>query len=515
MPINFVSVILRARVIILMYYLRTTKTATKATAVQVVRYDNRKLIVVAHIGSAHTPEELKSLQRSAQKLIEKISKQRSLFPATKSSRTNLVSLEKCRYLGFRYNFIYEILTQLFIRFKFHTLRLNILTDLALMRIMEPTSKLMAIKLLKEFFGIKHSRKHFYGALPKIVALKDKIEAKVLSVAKKELNFDFSLVFYDVTTLYFESSTQDEFRKPGFSKDNKAHKPQILISLIINTDGFPVAYELFEGNRFEGHTIIPVITAFQRKHKIKKLTVVADAAMLSFANTQALQENSLYYIVGARIRNLPDGLAKKISTRLKQTDGASLRLTTKHGCLVCSFSAMRFRKDKYEMEKQIRKAQFALQDPSKMKRLKFVKNINRSRYQLNTELINRTKLLLGIKGYYTNLPPKVNNDTIISHYHNLWRVEQVFRIAKSDLQIRPMYHFKKQAIQAHMLICFMALAVSKYMEIKTEKSIKSIIKTLKSVTDARILNTLTKKEIILRSDIPEELKQILSKLNVSY
>lgn len=499
-----------------MYYLRTTKTVSGAIAVQVVRYENRKLIVTAHIGSAHNSQELKSLKKSARELIKKISKQQSLFPAAKSVTSNLISLKKCRYLGFRYHFIYEILTQIFTRFKFHTLRPNILTDLALVRIVEPTSKLMAIKLLREFFGIRHLRKHFYEALPQIVALKDKVENKVLAVAKKELNFDFSLVFYDVTSLYFESSTQDEFRKPGFSKDHKANKPQILIGLIINADGFPVAYEIFEGNKFEGHTIIPVISAFQRKHKIKTLTVVADAAMLSLANMQALEESGLHYIVGARIKNLPNGLAKRISARLGQIDGASLRIVTKHGYLVCSFSAMRFRKDKYEMEKQIRKAEFALQDPSKIKRLKFVKNIGGTRYQLNTELINKTKSLLGIKGYCTNLPPKsVDNDTIISHYHNLWRIEQVFRIAKSDLQMRPMYHFRKNAIQTHALICFIALAICKYMEIKSGKSIRKLVELLKSVTDARILNTLTNEEILLRSDISDELKQILSKFNVSY
>lgn len=168
-----------------------------------------------------------------------------------------------------------------------------------------------------------------------------------------------------------------------------------------------------------------------------------------------------------------------------------------------------------MEKQIRKAELHLRDPSRMKRVKFVKNVSHTRYEFNTDLFEKTKLLLGVKGYYTNMPPQIDNDTIINHYHNLWRVEQAFRVAKSDLQVRPIYHFKEHAIQVHMLICFMALAVSKFIEIKTGKSIKTIIKMLKDVTDARILNLLTQKEVVLRSEIKDDTKSLLQRLGVWY
>lgn len=278
-----------------MYHVRTTKTASFSTAVQVVRYENRKLIVVAHIGSAHTTKEVNSLKRTAYTWIEKISKKQSLFPVEKHIISNLISLEKCRYLGFRYHFIYEVLTKICIRFAFHALRNNLLIDLLIIRIVEPSSKLQALKLLKELFGVKHLRKHFYEDLSYIIALKDQAEACILAIAKKELNFNFSLVFYDVTTLYFETFREDGFRKHGFSKDNKANQPQILIGLLVNTHGFPVAYHVFPGNKFEGHTLIPVISSFKRKHKIDSFTVVADAAMISFDNIKALEDNKLHYI----------------------------------------------------------------------------------------------------------------------------------------------------------------------------------------------------------------------------
>lgn len=392
-----------------MYHIRTTKTASGATAIQVVRYKCRKMIVVAHIGSARSSSEIKAVKLSAWEWIDKISKRQSLFPVSKKSATKLISLEKCRYLGFYYNFIYEILSQIFIRFKFHTLRHNLLTDLAIMRIIEPTSKLRSLDLLKTFFGIKYLRKHFYQALFKLIILKNEVETKVLAVAKKEFDFDFSLIFYDVTTLYFESFTEDEFKRCGFSKDNKINQPQILIALIVNIDGLPVAYEIFKGNTFEGHTIIPAIKAFQQRHKIKKFVVVADAAMLSLDNLQALQKNGLYYIVGARLGNVSESLIKTVSRQLKHIDGSIKRFSTGRGNLICSFSIKRFRKDKYEMEKQIQKAQTILQKPTKIKKLKFVKNIGHNRYQLNTKLISKAKLLLGFKGYYTNLSAKIDNE----------------------------------------------------------------------------------------------------------
>jgi transposase len=342
-----------------------------------------------------------------------------------------------------------------------------------------------------------------------------VERLTARLAITEFGFDFSLVFYDVITLYFESFKSDELRKPGFSKDSKSNQPQIVIGLVVNNMGFPVAYEVFEGNKFEGHTIIPVIQAFKEKHGAKTLTVVADAAMISFDNVQSLKTNGLKYIAGARIGGLPSKLIKDLSERLQGKDGVTTRVKTPHGDMVCGFSAKRYAKDKREMEKQIKKAEGLLQKPSGMKRTKFVKSDNKARYELNAKLIEKTGLLLGLKGYYTNLDKEVSNRAIVDHYHNLWHVEQAFRVAKNDLQTRPIFHFKQNAIRVHILICFMALAISKYMEIRTDKSIKQIIRAFRRITDAKILNTITKEETIMRSKIPDEVSAVLKKMDLSY
>jgi len=498
-----------------MYHIRTTKTSSKAAAVQIVRYEDRKMIVAAHIGSAHNAEELRALKKSASAWIEKTSKQTSLFP-TNQLGANFIQLDKCQFLGVRYGFIHEVLMQVVKHFGFCSLTdKKIFVDLIIIRIIEPASKLYSLELLNEFFHIKYWRKDFYRYLPEFVLLKDKTENKILALAKNEFNFDFSLVFYDVTTLYFETFQPDELRKPGFSKDNKSQQPQVLIGLIVDVQGFPVAYEMFKGNEFEGKTFIPIISAFKRKHDIKELTVVADAAMLSLDNVKALKANGLSYIVGARISNLSRKLIDEINSKLERKNKSNIRLETEHGSLVCDFSEKRCRKDKSDMDKQIKKAEMLLKNPGRAKRAKFVKGKNKTELEMNSELIEKTKLLLGIKGYYTNLPEKIDNETIVKQYHSLWHVEQAFRIAKNDLEIRPIYHFKRQTIEVHILICFMALAICKYMEIKTGSSTRQIVKILKSVTDARIKNMLTGEEIIMRSEIATDIKQILLKLGLSY
>jgi transposase len=493
-----------------MYHIRKTKTSSGATAVQVVEYVKRKLVVASHIGSARTGDETHSLENMAMQWIEKNSGQRPLF----ESDSVEYLLARYEYVGVRYAFIYEVLHRLMARFEFTSLGGKLLHDLVTIRIIEPASKLRSLTLIEEYFGITHRRQSFYESLPKFVALKDAAEKLTVKRAKEEFGFDFSLVFYDVTTLYYESFESDDLRKPGFSKDSKSQQPQIVLGLVVNGDGFPVSYEIFEGNKFEGHTLIPVIKAFKEKHGISTLTVVADAAMVSGDNVKALEKNSLNYIVGARMGNISPRLISKISGEISGRDKSTVRTKTDLGDLVCDFSAKRYAKDKREMEKQVEKAENLINDPAKAKRAKFVKS-GAASYELNKELLEKAKLLLGIKGYYTNLGEDIGNQTIIDRYHNLWHVEQAFRVAKNDLSTRPIFHFKKEAIQTHILICFMSLAVSKYMEIKTRTSLRRIITTLKRVTDAILVDKITAKQTIMRMNMSEEVRDILKGLGLPY
>lgn len=499
-----------------MLSIRTTKTASGATAVQVVRYDQRKKVIVAHLGSAHTDAELQALKSAARFFIEARSKQRPLLlPSIGISPSTLIALDKCRYIGMRYSFLYETLRRVCDIFSFHMLKQPLLLDLAIMRLMEPASKLRSLELLEEYFGISYHRQGFYRTLAACVSKKDAVERAIVAVAKQHFGFNFTVVFYDVTTLYFESFTPDDLRKPGFSKDNKSNQPQIVIGLVVTPEGFPVSYEIFTGNTFEGNTFIPVILALKKKHRIETLTVVADAAMISRRNIEELGKHGLRYIVGARMGNLPSLTIASVSKTLNGIDGSTTRVRTDHGDLICGFSLVRFRKDKREREKQIQKAEHLLKMPGLVKRTKFLKSAGVATYELNNDLMKKTESLLGVKGYYTNLGKDMENDTIIRQYCNLWHVEQAFRVAKSDLETRPIFHRKDDAIKTHILICFMALAMAKYLEIKSNRSIHTIIKSLKQITDARILNTLTNEEMTLRMDVPNETSDMLKQIGVWY
>lgn len=493
--------------------IRVVKTASNARAIQAVRYQNNKRIVVKHFGSCHTDEELDELMQRANEWLKDIAGQISIFPD--DDPNTFLHINHSTFLGVYYTFFYDLIGFIQKEIGFDDLAQPILKDLVTIRLFEPSSKLRSIELLKNYFGIVTHRKKFYEIAPQWIRLKEQIETKVVDFAKKKYSFRFDLLFYDVTTLYFEIFEEDELRKNGFSKDNKSQQPQILVGLMVSQEGFPIAYEVFSGNTFEGHTIIPVVSEFIYRHAVKSFTVVADAAMISSANVQELLKHNINYIVGARLGNLSNELIKQIDNNINREDGKSIRLKTDNGYLICSYSAIRYRKDKYEMERQIDKAQTTINTPSKNRKLKFTKSQG-EKLELNQALIEKTNKLLGIKGYYTNLNEKdVSNQTIIERYHELYKIEQAFRISKSDLQTRPIFHFKEEPIKLHILVCFMALVISKHIELTTKDSIKKFITECKKVTDARILNQITNKEIKMRAKPSSKINEYLLKLKAPH
>lgn len=487
---------------------RVVSTASKAKAVQVIRYQNYKRVLLKHIGSAHSKEELDELIIEAEEWIKDYSGQLSLFPD--ENPNNLLLLNHSTFLGVKYRFFYETIQMLIDSVGLKNLP-KILRDLIVIRIFEPASKLRSLDLLEQFFGVKHNRKTYYKTALKCIELKSDVEKKIIAFVESEYDFNYDLLFYDVTTLYFETFEEDELRKNGFSKDNKSQQPQILVALMVSKEGFPVAYEVFSGNTFEGHTIIPTIKNFIEKNKVKSFTVVADAAMISTENIEQLLQSKINYIVGARLGNVSAVLLDQIDKNISREDGKSIRIDTDNGYLICSYSSTRYRKDKYEMEKQIEKAQAVVKQPSKNKKLKFTKTEG-EKIKLNEGLIAKTKKLLGIKGYYTNLSEKdVDNKTIIERYHELYKIEQAFRISKSDLQTRPIFHFKEQPIKLHILICFIALVISKHIEIKVGISIRKFIDESKKNVDGQILNNMTNKLVTIKATTNLKLEEILAKL----
>ncbi|MEK6527988.1 MAG: IS1634 family transposase [Nitrospirota bacterium] len=493
--------------------IRKTKTASGATAVQIIRYENRKVVLMKHVGSGHTPEEVAALVESGRVCLEQMTLQPSLF--LKSERRTL-PLATSQYIGVTHQFAYECLLEITKRCGFTTHSDRALVDFALMRLIEPASKLRSIELLKRYFKIVYARRSLHRALPHMQKRKAAMEQIAVACAKGVLHSDLELVLYDVTTLYFETFAADDLRIQGFSKDNKSQQPQIVIGLLVTRAGFPLGYEVFPGNTFEGNTMIPVLESFAKEHHVTTPTVVADAGMLSQTNISTLKKNGLSYIVGGRLANCSLKMITQIAEALHCSDGATVRFSTPQGDLVASFSAKRFRKNTAEMNVQIEKGKKLIVKKEPGKRAKFVKRANQETYELNTALIEKTKLLLGVKGYYTNIPEKqLSNQAIINRYHDLWHVEQAFRMAKSDIATRPIFHYQAVAVRAHILICFVALVIGKYLEIHVGLSIKKIIDILWSVTDATLMDTSTKETFMLRSPLNTDAQNLLKKLHMSY
>lgn len=461
-----------------------------------------------HVGSAHTEEALYDLVLQGEEWIKDYSSQLSVFPDENPNK--LLHLNHCIFLGVQYNFFNDQMIILQDKIGLGKLP-SLLKDLITVRIFEPASKLRSLELLEQYFGIRHNRKAYYKLAPGWIGLKGDVERAVMDFAKECYSFNYELLFYDVTTLYFETFEEDGLRKNGFSKDNKSQQPQILVALMVTREGFPVAYEIFSGNTFEGHTIIPMVKGFIEKNKVENFTVVADAAMISMDNIRELTRNNINYIVGARLGSIPEELLETIDKNICREDGKSIRLKTGLGYLVCSYSSARYRKDLLEMDSQIEKARQVIGQPSKTRKPKFVQTKDR-KVSLNEKLIEKTRKILGIKGYYTNLEATVaDNKTVMERYHELYRIEQAFRISKNDLQTRPVFHFKEQPIKLHMLICFAALVVSKHIELQTGTSIKRYVDESKKIVDGQLLNQITNKVAIVKAEPTAKMRDIMQKL----
>lgn len=458
------------------HYVRIRKvmTGSRSTAIQVGQYQGKRFKLIKHFGSAKEPKKINELLSLASEYIKSHSSQLSLNFNPHSEE--VLYKRGIRVQKSRLTTAYDYLSVAYGKLGFNGLNNDLLKHFCLIRVLEPASKLKSLYLLQKYFGLEYKKTTVFRQLQQLIPLKESVISLAINYAKTNLGFDFSLVFYDVTTLYFETHESDDFRLNGFSKDNKINQPQILVGLMVNQTGFPVYYDLFPGNTFEGHTIIPIIIRIKAKYQIDRLTVVADAGMLSEDNLTSLQNHQIDYIVGARIRKLKLEETRRIAGELNQADGRIIRL----GELIYEYSGKRAKKDKSDNDKQLQKAAYLIAHPAKaLKRSSFLTTPQNKILSLNTETIEKYRLLEGIKGYKTNVT-NMDDHLLINRYKDLWHVEQSFRIAKSDLQARPIYHRKKDSIQYHLLIVFMALCLTKVIENEKQASIQKVVEELKDI-----------------------------------
>jgi hypothetical protein len=470
-----------------MYRVRKVKTKSGSTAIQVVQYLGHRAKIAKHIGSAKDDIEFELLLKKAHLWIEEQTFQTNLFPEQKQK---VLVIERGECIAVTHNFAYQFFMSCLKECNLAHLP-PLLLDLTVIRLIEPASKLRSKELLSRYFEINYSQR-IYRTIPKLIIHKADIEQRAYSIAAEKFKEQFYYVLYDVTTLYFESFKADELKIQGFSKDNKSQQPQIVIGLLVTQSGLPLSYNVFAGNTFEGKTMLPVVEGFISKHPHTKPIVVADAAMLDDERLAELREKQISYIVGARLANATLSLVKQIHGTLNGVNGAVARVQSKHGELICDFSTNRYKKEQNDLNRLIHKAEELVAKQSTGTKVKFIKRVSKEKIELNTALIEKRKLLLGIKGYCTDLSEdQLSSQQVIDRYHHLWRVEQSFRMSKFDLEARPIYHQKEDAIRSHVLICFMALLIEKYLELTTHMSLRNIKFLVWNITESNIRDMLTK------------------------
>jgi transposase len=348
-----------------------------------------------------------------------------------------------------------------------------LRDLVVARIVYPKSKTATIRYLRRYLGITLSKDKIYRFLDTLD--KDALTKTAFSFVSQKNN-GVSILFYDVTTLHFETETEDDFRKKGFSKNHRTDVPQIMLGLFVDNEGYPFDFDFFEGSIFEGHTFPAAIKKIVTKYAFTSLTIVADAAMLSFDNLKYLDSLNLNYIVGARLKNLPEEVIEEIHSH-DFTKKAIFQTTFRDQQLFVDYSSERRQKDTKQRERLVKKLEERLmRKEAVIHKSKYLRWEKQGKIAgIDKKQIEADKKFDGLKGYITNNSIHLKADEIIKQYHNLWKVEKAFRMSKSDLKERPIYHQHPSRIKSHLLICFVSLLIMRETENILNKKQYSLVK----------------------------------------
>jgi len=465
-------------------YVRTVKTSSGATAVQIVHKSRRGSRDIEHLGSAHDDVELELLKTVARQRLAAGQGELDLgldtsarggpLPITASRMGHLLdSLERA----------YQVLG-----FADATGGDEVFAQLVLARIIEPVSKLDSARVLEEAGAAAASYRTVTRRLRAYArdSWRQKISAACAAHARLG---PASLVLYDVSTLYFEADAGDGFREPGFSKERRLD-PQITIGLLTDAGGFPLMVSAFEGNKAETKTMLPVIEAFMAAHQLPDVTVVADAGMVSEANQKEIEAAGLSFILGKRIPEVPWVVAQwhREHPGEQVPDGQVFTQpwpAGPHGgrrdqVIYYQYRHDRARRTLRGIDEQVKKAEKAVAGQVPIKRNRFIQ-LAGDTHTVNRELEAKARALAGVKGYVTNLAAcpdgtPVTAEFVISAYHRLFEIEKSFRMSKHDLQARPIYHRTRDSIEAHLTIVFAALAVSRWIENQTGWSIRKFVRT---------------------------------------
>lgn len=390
--------------------------------------------------------------------------------------------------------------------------------LVLSRLVAPGSKLKTVDYLWRYNGVSYDINKVYRYLDRLCDrnpiapdIKDRIEQITFAHSATVMGGCIDVVFYDITTLYFEAADEDDLRRTGYSKDGKFDCPQVLLGLLVTREGLPISYEIFEGDLSEKKTFIPLLKRAQLKFGFSCPIVVADAGLLSRKNIDALVKDGYEYILGARIKNENKTVKQRILD-LGLTDGQAASIKTDDGLrIVLSFTEKRRKRDAVNREKGLRRLQEKVASGKVSKKHinnrgynKYLRLQGEARVDIDMDAFEKDAAWDGLKGYVTNT--KLSDEEVIGNYHNLWFIERAFRMNKTDLQIRPMYHRLRNRIEGHICICFCAYV----LQLEIERLLKAagsditvdrareLVKTMYALTYTKPGHTRSTK-VMLRMD----------------
>lgn len=489
-------------------FVRKKKNRSGTVSVQIIKKIDRVNKVIKTIGSSSDPAEIDLLYHKALYEMPRLYGA-TLFDPPSELKISELTNDNIRVIGPELVF-----SRIFNHIGFNAIKDGLFKDLCISRITHPGSKLNLSLYLQENNKTDVSVDRIYYFMDRLNSrYKQQVEEISFRYTKKVLGGQIGIVFYDMTTIYFESSQTDELKETGFSKDGKHQHPQIFLGLLVGTDGYPIGYDIFEGGIYEGHTLIPILEKFEQRFKLDKPIVVADAGLLSTKNIEALKANGYTFILGARIKNESKNIKGQIKGFNLQ-DGEIVKINKPDGTvLFISYSNKRAKKDLSNrerglkrLEKSLRAGRLTKSNINNRGYNKYLKMEGEIKIDIDYEKFENDSTWDGLKGYVTNT--SLTGTEVIENYNNLWKIEKAFRISKTDLKIRPIYHRLHDRIEAHICISFVSYLLHKELEnalyksntgISINKAVKAINKMYEVVIDKhkRILlkNNETQQKII--------------------
>jgi transposase len=504
--------------LVLGMFVRKKKNKSGVISVQVTDKSSGSYKLIKTIGSSANPGEVEGLFNQAREWIRTKTGSLELdfqneFQAFNHFVDNIQSIQIAGA---------ELLPgRLFDEIGFNKISDTIFRQLVIFRLCFPASKLKTTDYLQKYNSTSMDVEAIYRYLDKLhQQQKERVQQISYEHTLKVLNNKISVLFYDVTTLYFEIDEEDDLRKTGFSKEGKHQHPQIVLGLLVSVGGYRLAYEIFEGNKFEGHTMLPVIDSFKTNYRLNDLVIIADSGLMSHANITELQSKGYQYILGARIKSETADIKKQILS-LSLTNGQSKVIEKDTDTrLIITYSEGRAKKDKANREKGLRKLEkqiakgrltkAALNNRGYNKFLKLEGNVNIS---MDETKVKEDMCRDGLKGYITNTI--LSKEDIIDNYKHLWKIEKAFRISETELKIRPIYHRLQRRIEAHICIAFVAYKVYKELERQLENkkaglSAEKAIEIAKTIYSIKVIAPKTK-EVILKTLYLAEEQRYLARL----